>query len=304
MRYTENQMTSELLDQPRFTGEPTKIFICSTPRSGSYMLCRYMINAGLGVPHEYFNPVIMRQIAPRLGLEKGIERLKWRRRTLRDRLPFRQADRVAEEDFLARYMTVLIPRRCQGGIFAAKIHFEDYVTVLDNPVGRKLLDGGLFIYLFREDLLKQAVSRNYSYLTGRWGDDDTVSTAPSEQTDLLEVAGVDRELETLADEDRGWRVFLAKNGLSPMSISYEQLCEDPPRFVAAIARRLGIDPDTLRQGYSEPIGSLAGDDPALPSKGEVARRYLAAVRQLRGAVIVTARPVETPMPAVRREIVE
>ena len=178
MRYTENQMTSELLDQPRFTGEPTKIFICSTPRSGSYMLCRYMINAGLGVPHEYFNPVIMRQIAPRLGLEKGIEKLKWRRRTLRDRLPFRQADRVAEEDFLARYMTVLIPRRCQGGIFAAKIHFEDYVTVLDNPVGRKLLDGGCSCISFARICCKQAVSRNYSYVTGRWGIDDTVSTRP------------------------------------------------------------------------------------------------------------------------------
>ena len=71
MRYTEAQVTSELLDQPEFTGEPAKIFICSTPRSGSYMLCRYMINAGLGVPHEYFNPVIMREIAPRLGLAKG-----------------------------------------------------------------------------------------------------------------------------------------------------------------------------------------------------------------------------------------
>ena len=48
MRYTETQMTSELLDQPRFTGEPTRIFICSTPRSGSYMLCRYMIDANSG----------------------------------------------------------------------------------------------------------------------------------------------------------------------------------------------------------------------------------------------------------------
>ena len=59
MHYTEKQMTSEMLDQPIFKDEPIKILICSTPRSGSYMLCRYMINAGLGVPHEYFNPIIM-----------------------------------------------------------------------------------------------------------------------------------------------------------------------------------------------------------------------------------------------------
>src|SRR3954454_14110809 len=96
MRYTEAQMTSELLDQPEFTGEPRKIFICSTPRSGSYMLCRFMINAGLGVPHEYFNPVIMREIAPRLGLGKEIERLKWRPRRIIVFLPLGKAERAAE----------------------------------------------------------------------------------------------------------------------------------------------------------------------------------------------------------------
>jgi len=304
MRYTETQMSSELLDQAEFTGEPLKVFICSTPRSGSYMLCRYMINAGLGVPHEYFNPVIMRQIAPRLGLGTSVEGLEWRRRSLRDRLPFGKPDRAAEMNFLAKYVSALIPRRCQRGIFAAKIHFDQYITVLDNAVGRKLLDRGTFIYLFREELLKQAISRNFSYLTGRWGDDDTVSTAPSAQSDLLAVRGIDRELETLADEDRGWRVFLARNGLSPMSISYEQLCGDPSGFIALIARRLGVDPQTLRQGYSEPIAPSGTEDPALPSKGEVARRYLAAVRQLYGAARIDGGPAQVLTPPTTREVVE
>src|SRR5438067_13592554 len=102
MRYTQSQLTSEILDQPEFIGQPCKVFICSTPRSGSYMLCRYMINAGLGVPHEYFNPVIMRQIAPRLGLKKEISRLKWRSRGLRDSVPFGKAQRAAEVQFLGK----------------------------------------------------------------------------------------------------------------------------------------------------------------------------------------------------------
>jgi transposase-like protein len=61
-----------------------------------------------------------------------------------------------------------------------------------------------------------------------------------------------------------------------MSVSYERLCEDPFGFVTAIARRLGIDPDTLRRGYSE-AASPTESDPALPSKSEVARHYLASV---------------------------
>jgi LPS sulfotransferase NodH len=294
MRYTEAQLTSELLDQPEYTGEPAKIFICSTPRSGSYMLCRYMIDAGLGVPHEYFNPLLMRQIAPRLGLKEPVKGLKWRHRSWRDRLPLRLPDRVAEENFLARYIASLIPRRCQNGIFAAKIHFDQYFAVLDNPVGRKLLDGGLFIHLFREDLLRQAVSRNFSYVTGRWGDDDAVTTAPMPRSDLFEASGINRELLTLADEDREWRVFLAKNGLAPLSISYEQLCRDPSRFVATIARRLGIDPASLRPGYSEPIAPSRADDPALPTKSAVIRRYLAAVGQIHGAPAPRKPGAETP----------
>jgi LPS sulfotransferase NodH len=288
MRYTETQMTSELLDQPRFTGEPTKIFICSTPRSGSYMLCRYMINAGLGVPHEYFNPIIMREIAPRLGLGKSVERLKWRRRTLRDRLPFRQADRTKEVNFLAKYVTALIPRRCQRGIFAAKIHFDQYIAVLDNPVGRKLLEGGYFIHLFREDLLKQAVSAYFAYVTGRWGFDDAVTTPPAAQADLFDSRGIDQTVENLANDDREWRLFMARNGLSAISISYEQLCNDPVGVVAAIAQRIGIDPGGLRHGYSE-AGMPSESDSPLPSKSEVARRYLASARILQGAGAAEAR---------------
>lgn len=286
MRYTEAQITSELLDQPEFIGDCAKVFICSTPRSGSYMLCRYMINAGLGVPHEYFNPVIMRQIAGRLGLAGSAERLKWKARSKRDMLPFGRAERAAEIDFLGKYVSALVPRRCQKGIFAAKIHFDQYTRVLDNPVGWKLLDGGVFIHLFRENLLAQTVSRNFAYVTGRWGMDDTVTTAPAAQSDLLKVQGINRELETLADEDRGWRVFLARNGLPQISISYEQLCDDPSRFVAAIARRVGIEPSSLCKSYSEPLTSSNEDYAGLPSKSEVTQHYLAAVRQVRGATTV------------------
>jgi LPS sulfotransferase NodH len=279
MRYTERQMTSELLDRPAFVGEPRKLFICSTPRSGSYLLCRYMINAGLGVPHEYFNPIIMRQIAPRLGLGNTADGLKWRRPTPMDRLPFGKAARVAETDFLGRYVGPLIPRRCQGGVFAAKIHFEQYTKVLNNSVGWKLLEGGLFVYLYREDLLKQAVSTHFAFLTGRWGIDDDVTTTPESRPDFFDSVAIDRALEMLANEDLGWRIFFAQNGIQPIFMSYEQLCTDPFGFVILLAKHLEIDPGTLRRGYDE-AGSHSENDPGIPSKSEVARGYLTAVRKL------------------------
>ncbi len=277
MRYTELQISSELLDQPEFTGQPKKVFICSTPRSGSYFLCRHMINAGLGIAHEYFNPIVMAQMAPRLGLEGDIRALTWLPGSRLDRLLSRtRRARAAELAFLEKYLKFLLARRCQGGVFAAKVHFRDFRRTLNNACGDALLENTLFIQLYREDILKQAVSEHFGQLTGQWGIDDSVTTTPAAQPDFFDTAAVDRAVNDLADQDRGWRVYFARRGVVPMLISYERLCEDPASFLDEIARRIGIDPSTLRRGYRE-SASPPANDPALPSKGEVARRYLAAL---------------------------
>jgi len=281
LRYTELQVSSELLDQPEFTGQPKKILICSTPRSGSYLLCRQMINAGLGVPHEYFNPIVMCQMAPRLGLESDIRGLTWWPPGWKDRLLLRhRRGPAAELAFLRKYLSFLLTRRCQGGIFAAKVHFRDYRRTLDNPVGDELLKDTLFIQLYREDILKQAVSEHFGQLTGQWGIDDSVTTTPASNPNFLDPGAVDRALNDLADQDRGWRVVFARRGVVPLSISYEQLCKDPFSFVEVIARRVGVDPVTLRRGYSETTPQTVAD-PALPNKDEVARHYLAAMASRR-----------------------
>jgi LPS sulfotransferase NodH len=285
LRYTELQISSELLDQPEFADQPKKILICSTPRSGSYLLCRQMINAGLGVPHEYFNPIVMRQMAPRLGLESDIRGLTWRHGWKNRLLLRRGRGPVAEAAFLRKYLSFLLTRRCQGGIFAAKVHFRDYRT-LDNSIGDRLLQDTLFIQLYREDILKQAVSEHFGQLTGQWGIDDTVTTTPATNPNFLDPRAVDRAVNDLADQDRSWRVFFARRGIVPMSISYERLCEEPFSFVEAIARCIGIDPVTLRRGYSETAPRLVGD-PALPSKSDVACHYLAAMTSRRAGASQT-----------------
>lgn len=297
MRYTEQQVSSELLDQPPFAGEPKKVFICSTPRSGSYLLCRYMINAGLGVPHEYFNPIIMREMAPRLGLASQIRKGMWRRRTWKDHLLHHKSLDLAEERFLENYLSALVPRRCQGGIFAAKIHYVHYVKVLDNQTGRRLLDGGVFVHLYRENLLKQAVSAHFSNLTGRWGIDETAVTVPEASPDFFDFAAMDHTLQGLAAEDLGWRVFLARNGIAALSISYEELRRDPFAFVVAIARRLGVPPESLRTGYSETNEPAETEGAGLPSKVDVAKGYVAAFRKVKDAPLPST--VAPPPPPAR-----
>ena len=275
-RLSELQVSSELLDQPVFEGQPRKIFICCTPRSGSYLLCRTMIAAGVGVPHEYFNPIVIRQMAPRLGLGDKFAQLQWLPVGRLDRLGFRRTARAAEAAFLPAYIQILLERRCLAGVFAAKIHFRDFTRVLDNAVGHELLRDATFIFLYRENMLAQAISEHFSQLTGRWGVDDTVSTPPVAKPDFFDTAAIDRALNDLSEQERGWRVFMARHGVSPLSISYEKLCEDPFAFVVAVARRVGLDPAALKQGYSETAPSPEADS-ALPRKADVQRHFLAHV---------------------------
>ena len=81
-------------------------------------------------------------------------------------------------------------------------------------------------------------------------------------------------------------MFFARRGVVPVSISYERLCEDPFSFLEAIARRIGIDPFKLPRRYSETVPAPVSD-PALPSKDEVIRHYLAATASLRSGASQT-----------------
>ena len=68
--------------------------------------------------------------------------------------------------------------------------------------------------------------------------------------------------------------------------------------MAALARRLGIDPSLLRQGYSEPREAIRSD-PALPHKSEITRNYLRAMQQIQGAS--ASKPSRPDNPAMASE---
>src|SRR5262249_53035091 len=72
------------------------LIICSAPRTGSYELCRYLLAAGIGVPHEYFNLNYARRLGERWGFSKS----------------------PLEPSELSRYIKVLRRRRARGGVFA------------------------------------------------------------------------------------------------------------------------------------------------------------------------------------------
>jgi LPS sulfotransferase NodH len=267
MRYTEMQLNEPTLDQPFPDSYPTKVVIATSPRSGSFMLCRLMINAGLGVPHEYFNPLHFRIMGKRLGVDDL------------DGPDLAQIPPSAYNVFLDKLMA----RRSLNGVFAAKLQYWEYACFLSNVAGARLFSDAHVIYLHREDVLRQAISLHFARMTGRWGFDDAVTTAPHPTPDLLDFEAIDRALGDVLAEDYHWRQLFARNGIKPLTISYEKLSSEPESFLKSLADRIGFDSDKLRLDYreTEEYGTSGKD---CVSKSEVRQRYIKSRRVLHDTV--------------------
>ena len=196
------------------------------------MLCRALIRAGLGVPYEYFLRDHIRSLAARWGVDAG---------------PRQGAVSSA-------YLGALVEHRSRGGLFGAKLQYWQFERALLSPHGEEFLRGARLIYLYREEVLKQAVSFRHAEITGRWGAGEAVTTRPLRREDPFDPRGIERKINLLLYDELGWRGVLARRGLNAMHLSYEHLCADPNGALAAIAGHLGVDP-----------GRIAGLDPEPPS---------------------------------------
>ena len=250
------QLRERGLDQPPFSGACKKVIIATSPRSGSFMLCRLMINAGLGLPHEYFNPIHFRIIGPRFGVA-----------ALRGH--FKDEDKP---DLFGRYNEQLLSRRTLNGVFVAKIQYWQFRNFLNNRAGAELFAGAHFIHLYRQDILGQAMSFHSAQVTGRWGFADTVPTAPNPKGDVADPEGINHALNELLNEDREWRRIFAQNAIQPLSISYERLVADPKQALLDIARYIHYDGE-MKLGYTEQHDGLA-HGAGLPDRKLIRQKYL------------------------------
>lgn len=260
--YSELDVDGEAFDRPACPLH-AKIIICSTERSGSYLLCRAMIRHDIGVPHEYFHWLHAKIIGPRVGLSA-----------------FQDSGTLASDARARRdYIAALISRRTVNGIFAAKIHWWQFAHYLNNPEGYELLQGAYFIHLYREDLLDQAVSFHTAWLTGKWGADDTLTTNPAEQPNFFDDHAVMARLETLARDDMNWRVFFACNGISPLRLSYEILSADVEGALKRVVDSFALDVSARDLAYRE-AAPVSGRNSLVPPKSAIKSRFVQVRRRL------------------------
>lgn len=266
------EVGGELLGQPG-SRVGAKVFVCSTERTGSTLLCRAMTHRGIGVPVEYFNPHRISKIAHLRKIEALAD--GW---ALRSDSAARQA-----------YMETLLEQDTANNIFASKIQWGQYATFLDNPEGDRFLSEGYFIHLYREDLLAQAISRHIAVETGRWGSDGRVTSKPASDPRYFDTDRIDGYLKVLAEAGTNWRSFFARNGIGPLTLTYEHLTSDLAGTVRTIVEKFGLDLPAPQSDYVA-AGPEEARDSQVPPREEIRAHYLCAHRRIVPARLPARQP--------------
>jgi LPS sulfotransferase NodH len=206
------EFDSESVEQPKKT-----LLICAAPRSGSYEMCRLLTAAGVGVPHEYFNPNYARQLADRWDL--GPEPLAVRN--------------------LGRYIDTLRCRRSAGEVFGVKLMYPQFNNTLRNRYGAALLDSAIVIHLFRPDAVAQYESLHAAAATGRWDFSAARTTEPRPLNREKRVEEALSEIDALMTHDSSFRKLFVLLDIRPMFVTADELFGNPAKVIHRIADAVG-----------------------------------------------------------------
>lgn len=213
-----------------FVGSPAptrSLVVCSSPRSGSSLLCEYLCLSGrAGAPTEFFDDEQMARFAALWGT-RGLD----------------------------EYVAALLARKTSpNGVFATKLHFGQFTAVLAQRRLEELFPGVQYVWMTRRDRVRQALSFARALQTQQWASMHKVQ-APA----TYDRALVERMLARVAQEDDGWRAWFERHGITPLRVEYEELVEAPRRVLERVLATVGEDARELER-LPEPTLQRQADD--------------------------------------------
>jgi trehalose 2-sulfotransferase len=248
--------------------------ICTTPRTGSWLLSEALAATGLaGRPEEYLRPDWYDRFCRKGHLEfqhrlnywPGYDRVT-AGGTATGAIVGSEACAASGRSGYRRFLDAARSIGTANGIFAIKIHriqLDDAVDRLgqeepgvdDVALIRSWLPEPRFVHLRREDGVRRAVSHYRAMQSGVWwryhDHRRTEATVP------VDPETIDRLIRRCERHDEAWLDFFARAGVTAFDLTYEQLADDLPGAVAAVLRHVGAapsgaaelpEPRLLRQG--------------------------------------------------------
>jgi trehalose 2-sulfotransferase len=226
--------------------------ICTSPRSGSTLLCGLLKAAGQGRPASLFHEPRLEAWLEEYGLAK--QAFASEVEALRAVFAAALAEGRGETDVFGLRM-----QRGSFGFFAEKLRVVHPGLQSDAARMRAAFGRVLFIHLTRGDKLGQAISLVKASQSGLWhrnADGSELERLAPPQEPVYDRAVIAREMAELVAMDRGWLDWFAAEGISPLRISYEALSADPRAELARVLQALGRDPAAAAQ-LRPPVAKLA-----------------------------------------------
>lgn len=228
-------------DLPAYDG-PRRFYVLATlQRTGSTLLADTLWDTGVaGAPMEYFNPGVLVALFQRLHDAGWWERLRrWRRR--RERAPVYIGEPGWGEREVRRYLGLVERARTGGnGFFGIKIHFSQAQRAFFGK-GLDLADffpGARYVYITREDRVRQAVSWVRARQTGVW---DQRSPRTELAPPRYDFEAIRKRLDMIRDGEAGWEDWFAKRGIEPLRICHERLMAEYEPTVRDVLRHIGVE---------------------------------------------------------------
>ncbi len=253
------QLTSGEYDQPALDPSlPVNSYIiCDTQRSGSHMLGRLLLNAGIGLPLEYFNIAMNVEMRTRWNVPDG------------------------DHDTYVR--EVLARRTAPNGTWGCLLQLPHYAQH-HQAIDRHLLPHAKLIYLYRRDLVSQAISLHLAGRTGLWSFDGIKTTQPRVDSHGAprKVGSIFHTLKCagkLKREFAQWEQFFACRQAKVLRIAYEDILADQSAAIRQIAEYLNLPPTAYR------IPPAEQRDNKMPPEVEAARQRLKRRSKLLGFMV-------------------
>lgn len=179
----------------------------------------------------------------------------------------------------------IIHKKKRGGAFGFKGSFDALAILALAGEYPANIGRWRFVFLTREDIVKQAISHLVAVRSGAWRSVRTGSPVSPEDYDAEAIASIARRhLELHAQ----WLRLFADHGVTPHKITYEQLVADPETICADAARFIGLPAGRAAAPRAPPLVRQSGPLNALweerfrAERGDLAAALADEALKLRG----------------------
>ncbi|QKT08652.1 sulfotransferase [Gordonia sp. X0973] len=255
---------------------PKPYVVCATQRSGSTLLVESLAATGVaGRPAEFFQYFSSSSLAPQprewfAGVDDE---------SIVGRLAVSEPGHVDERTADQWRADIRAAGATGNGVWGGKLMWNQTPLLIartrvaagDLRAALRWLLGAdpLFVHVHRDDLVAQAVSMWRAVQTRAWRDGD-VSAVPDEET-FYSAEGIAHLAGILAEQQRRWQDWFAREGIEPVDVAFADLARDPTGTTARVLTALGQNP------------ALAPPPPLKPQSNtrskEWAQRYRADAQQ-------------------------